>query len=116
MPRVISVHEYVLKPGVDVDQFEHAILEARDRGLFELPGLVECVFVKGIRGTRKDQYAAIWIYASERAWIDLWGPVGQPRSKDDYPPTWKTWEDDVLAPFLDRNPDEIIFTSYMEIF
>ena len=33
MPRVIRVHEYILKPEVDEQRFESAILEAKKRGL-----------------------------------------------------------------------------------
>ena len=50
MACVISVHEYVLRPSVDEGAFERAIQEAEQRGLLELPGLVEHYFVKGIRG------------------------------------------------------------------
>lgn len=115
MPRIISVHEYTLKPQIDVSQFEMAIQDAKNQGLFNLPGLVEYSFVKGIRGARQDQYAAIWVYESEEAWANLWGSVGQPHNKDEYPQTWKIWEDEVLAPFIIQDPDKIVFTSYREV-
>ncbi len=44
----------------------------------------------------------------------MWGPVGQPREKQDYPESWKVWEDEVLAPFLSEEPDEIEYTAYEE--
>ena len=112
MPEVISVHEYVLKPEADPAAFEAAIQAARERGLLRLPGLVDYHFLRGIRGTRRDQYTAIWIYESRAAWEALWGPVDAPRSKEDYPESWKIWEDEVLAPFLDQDPDKISYTSY----
>ena len=54
MARVISIHEYDLKPGAAEAAFEGAILEAERRRLFALPGLVEHHFLKGIKGVRKD--------------------------------------------------------------
>jgi len=35
--------------------------------------------------------------------------------KPDYPESWNTWEDEVLAPYLHEDPDAIRFTSYREI-
>ncbi len=115
MPKVISIHEYVLKPGVDVKEFENAIRSAIELGLLTLPGLIGYYFVKGIRGDRKDLYAAIWIYESKEAWEKLWGPIDDPISKKDYPKTWKVWEKEVLAPFLVQDPHEIKFSSYQEL-
>lgn len=115
MPRVISVHEYVLKPGVDEMAFEQALRRAEAEGLLELPGLVGRHFVKGLRGARQGQYAAIWVYSSRQAWEALWGPVDRPRSPEDYPDNWKVWENRVLERFLDRQPDHIQYTSYEEI-
>jgi hypothetical protein len=40
MARVISIHEYDLKPGADVAAFEQAVRDAKRRGLFALAGLV----------------------------------------------------------------------------
>lgn len=112
MPKVISVHEYVLKPDSDHQEFENALLRARERGLLQLPGLVDYFLMKGIRGYRKGAYAAIWIYESEEAWARLWGPVGQLIPKERYPESWIAWENQVLAPFLAQDPDQIHFTSY----
>lgn len=112
--KVISIHHYTLKPSADADEFEHAIIIAREGGLLELPGLEAFHFLKGIRGERRGSYAAIWIYASQEAWEALWGPVGSPKPKEDYPQNWKVWEDQVLAPFLSEEPDRITYTSYEE--
>ena len=111
--QVISIHEYELKPSVDGARFERAFKEAEARGLFELPGLLQYHFVKGIRGARKCKYAVIWIYENKKAWEQLWGPVDQPISKSNYLEKWLTWEDEVLAPFLRQEPDAISFTSYL---
>ncbi len=115
MPKIISVHEYVLRPGVDEIQFENAIQKAHKSGLLKLPGLVEYKFVKGIKGSRKGYYAAIWVYESRQAWEKLWGSAENPRKKQDYPENWKVWEDEVLAPFLSQDPDRIEFTAYEEL-
>jgi len=115
MSKVISIHEYILKPGVSERRFENAILETKKSGLLHLPGLVDYYLVKGIRGFRNGLYAAVWIYESKEAWESLWGPVGKPISKTDYPQNWKVWENEVLFPFLDQDPDEIQFTSYVEL-
>ena len=114
MSKVISIHKYALKSGVDEAQFENAILKARGSGLLRLPGLVDYHFVKGIRGRDRGHYAALWVYESKEAWERLWGPLDHPHGKQDYPPNWKIWEDEVLVPFLDRDPDEIEFMAYEE--
>jgi len=112
MPKVISIHDYILKPGVEEHQFENALRTAQERGLFHLSGLVAYHFVKGIKGERQGQYTAIWIYKSREAWEALWGSVEQPRGKHEYPANWQIWEDDILAPLLTQEPDVIRFTSY----
>lgn len=109
------MHEYVLKPNIDPEQFERAIEDAKNRGILGLAGLESVTFVQGIRGERSDLYAAIWVYESEEAWASLWGPVEHSLPKEAYPQAWKVWEEDILAPFLDRDPDKITFTTYMEI-
>lgn len=115
MPKVISIHEYVLKPGIDAQQFESAVRTAQGRGLFSLPGLVACHFAKAIKGKRKGDYAAIWIYESREAWEALWGSVDHPWKKHEYPPNWRVWEDEILAALLMHEPDAVTFTSYEEL-
>lgn len=115
MSKIISVHEYILKPGTDEREFEKAIHEAEKRGLLRLPGLVGHHFVKGIRGSRSGSYAAIWVYESRDRWQALWGSPDRPREKRDYPENWKIWEEKVLAPFLIQDPDRINFTTYQEL-
>ena len=114
MSRVISIHEYSLKPGVDEKEFEQAVRSFQEKDLLRLPGLVEYHMLKGIRGWRTGLYAIVWVYESKEAWEKLWGPLDEPLSKQDYPENWKIWENEVLAPFLDCCPDEIRFTSYIE--
>ena len=115
MSRIFAVHEYVLKPGVDVSEFERAIRQADQRGLLVLPGLVDHFFLKGLKGCRNGCYAAIWVFENRAAWERLWGTPDHPIGKQDYPSNWKVWEDEVLAPFLDREPDTITYTDYEEL-
>ena len=115
MAKIISVHEYELKPGVDDAEFERALDDAEKRGLFELPGLVAHHFLKGLKGTRRGAYAAIWIFESRAAWEKLWGTPEAPRPPTEYPLKWKVWENEVLAPLLAQDPDTIRFTSYLEV-
>jgi len=109
MGKVVSVHEYELKPGVQAADFECALRDAERRGLLDLPGLIGHHFLRGLKGARRDAYAAIWIFESREAWEKLWGPPSQ------YPQKWQVWENEVLAPFLTQHPDGIRFTSYQEV-
>src|ERR1700730_891107 len=84
MPKIMFIHEYVLKPGIDARQFESAVRTAQERGLFHLPGLVACHFAKGIKGRRKGDYAGILVYENRRAWEALWGSVEHCRKKHEY--------------------------------
>ena len=115
MGRIISVHEYDLKAGVEPEQFERALRSAEARGLLQLPGLLAHHFVKGTKGVRNGAYAAVWIYESREAWERLWGSPEHPRRPEDYPATWKVWEEELLAPFLKQHPDAICFTTYEEL-
>ncbi len=113
MARVISVHEYVLKPTVDDRSFMTAIQEAEKRGLFQLPGLLDYHMLKGIKGSRRGCYAAIWVYADRQAWENLWGSPEHPKDVHDYPEKWRAWEE-ILSKFLLDDPDKIQFTAYEE--
>jgi heme-degrading monooxygenase HmoA len=115
MPRMISIHEYELKPGSDPGQFEQALRDAEARGLFELPGLTAHHFVRGVKGARPHAYAAVWVYESREAWERLWGTAERPRARTEYPKKWRIWEDEVLAPILSGDPDAIRFTAYEEL-
>jgi len=115
MARVISVHEYELRPDVQEVDFERALHEAKRSGLFDLPGLTGHHFLRGLKGARRGAYTAIWIFESREAWERLWGTVEAPRPAGEYPENWKVWENTILAPFLTQDPDTIRFTSYEEV-
>ncbi len=115
MGRIISIHEYDVKPGISAEQFEHALRDAEARGLLQLPGLVAHHFVKGAKGVRRGAYAAVWIYESREAWERLWGTPEHPRPPQEYPDTWKAWEEELLAPLLRDHPDRTRFTAYEEL-
>lgn len=111
--RVISVHEYEIR--VTEDEFVAAVRGAQERGLLDLPGLLGHHFVKGLKGARRSEFAAIWVYESRAAWEQLWGPLEAPKPRDEYPETWRRFEDDVLAPLLAGKPDSINYTAYEEL-
>ena len=115
MSKVMSIHEYILKPEISEHQFEQAFYHAEARGLFRMAGLIDYHFCKGIKGTRKGCYTAIWIYESRAAWEHLWGTLDHPRQKHEYPKNWQIWEEEILAPLLIQDPDTINFTSYVEV-
>lgn len=115
MSRVISIHEYVLKPDADERAFVFAIYKAQADGILQLPGLVAYHFLRGIKGVRQGGYTALWIYESREAWERLWGTSEHPRPKEEYPENWKIWEQEILAPFLIQDPDQITFTAYEEL-
>ncbi len=115
MTRVVSMHEYVLRPGVDPVEFEAAVRDARARGLFDLPGLHDVRFLRTLRSTRGQAYAALWVYESSEAWEALWGAPGDATPTEAYPENWREWEEIVLARFLDRDPDTIDFAAYEEL-
>jgi len=115
MGRIISIHEYDLKPGIDTGHFERILRDAEARGLLQLPGLVAHHFVKGAKGVRRGAYAALWIYESREAWERLWGTAEHPLPPQEYPDTWKIWEAELLAPFLAHRPDDLRFTAYEEL-
>ena len=112
MATIISIHEYDFRPDVDPEAFEAAWQQAVKRGLFRLPGLLEYHLVRGVKGRRRGKYAAIWIYESREAWEKLWGTPEQPLPPQNYPESWRIWEAEILAPFLDRDPDRITYTTY----
>jgi len=115
MARLISVHEYELKPGTDPERFERTLRDAEAQGLFDLPGLISHHFVKGVKGARRDTCAAIWVYESRDVWERLWGTPEHPKPPAEYPEQWRLWENQFLRPVLSTDPDSIRFTSYEEL-
>lgn len=109
---IVSVHDYELAESTTDREFREAVREAERRELFDLPGLVEYRFLHGIRGDREGGYSALWTYESREAWRELWGPVNDPVGREEYPERWRTWEDDLLAPLVVGDPDEIHYTAY----
>ena len=112
MAQIISVHKYVLKSGVTGKEFVQAIKTAEQEGLFNLPGLEDHYFLKGVKGKNKEQYAAVWIYQDRQSWEMLWGTPDNPVGKENYPENWQRWENDILARFIKGDPDKISYTSY----
>lgn len=112
MPEILSLHEYMLRPIVLPDDFINAIRGAKDEGLLDLPEIHEHKLLFGVRGHRAGMFASLWSYSDRRNWESLWIPDGVPRSSENYPEMWRFWEESILRPFLDRDPDTIDFTAY----
>ena len=115
MAKVISVHEYELKPGMQDADFQRALHDAERRGPLDLPGLTAHHFVPGLKGARRGAYSAIWVFESREVWERPWGTIDAPHPAAEYPESWRIWENAVLAPFLIQDPDTIRFTSYEEV-
>lgn len=107
-----SIHHYELADSTTDEQFREAVREAKRRDLFSFPGLVEYQFLHGIKGHRKDGYTALWTYESREVWRSLWGPVDDPVPKEEYPEQWREWEEELLAPLVAGDPDDIEYTTY----
>jgi hypothetical protein len=114
MTKVISIHEYDLKDGVDVDTFQQVVEQAEELDLFQLPGLEGYHFLIGIKGKRMNALGAIWVYRSREAWENLWGSVEAPKPPATYPDNWRRWEA-LLEPLLKCKPDEIPLTAYQTL-
>ncbi len=115
LTKIISIHHYRLKDGVSAQDFMVAIKLALAEQLFDLPGLENFQFIRGIKGEREGEWSAIWTYSSQKSWEALWGPLTEPKTKIDYPQQWIRWEDELLTPLLDQDPDKITYTSYEEL-
>lgn len=110
---ITSIHHYELAESARPSDFQDAVEEAISQELFEsIPGLVDYEFGRGLKGARTGKFVAIWWYESREAWTDVWGDVDEPRPKAEYPHEWLIWEDELLAPLLAEDPDEIEYTSY----
>jgi hypothetical protein len=113
---IVSIHRYELADSASHADFRDAVAAAVDRNLFDtVPGLVDYRIGRGIKGRHADQFAAVWVYESRAIWAAVWGPVDEPVPRSAYPDAWLRWEDDLLAPILADDPDEIEYTSY-EVF
>ena len=59
MVRMISIHEYDLRPGSGAERFEQAFRAAEARGLFELPGLTAPSFREGREGRKAGRLSIV---------------------------------------------------------
>lgn len=110
--KIISVHLYRLRPGVEPGALLAAARAAAKAGLFSLDGLEAWRFGAQVRGRLSCDACSIWVYSSQEAWQRLWGTAGSPVPPEEYPAAWRAWEKDYLAPLLDRPPDKIDFASF----
>lgn len=110
MGKVIAFHEHELKPGVDAKIYEQKVSEAIKK--LQVPGLLEVYHLKGFKGERSGKYAVLWTFESEEAIVKNFGTPDDPK----WPKDWLYYENEVLAPFLDRHPDKINFTDHHVLF
>ncbi|MFP3855075.1 MAG: hypothetical protein ACLFWD_12365 [Anaerolineales bacterium] len=110
---MFSLHYYRLKEGVSRQSLAAAFAQAKEEGLFELPGLQEAYLLWGRKGREADQPAALWVYESYGAWEALWGPPEDPIGQDEYPSRWVRWERELLEPLLVGDPDKVPLTSFV---
>ncbi len=111
---VISIHIYALRQEIDEETFLRNVtgyLKERFGGLKGLRGLK---VLRGLRGRYRDHFAILWVYESYEAWRELWGEPDKPRPPEEYPDEWKSWEA-FLANYLDRDPDKIEYTAFIEV-
>ena len=108
---LVSIHHYELAPDASATDFREAVRTAERRDLFDLPGLVDYRFLRGIKGARRGQFTALWYYESRDAWEAIWGTVEDPVPPAEYPDGWQAWEE-LLEPILASDPDAIDFTTY----
>ena len=106
MRPVYTFHEHELRSGIDHDDYEKKIGEAIKQ--LRVPGLLHAYHLKGFKGHRNGKYAILWIFESEEAIVRNFGTPQNPK----WPKDWLHYENDVLAPFIDRHPDKIDFTDY----
>src|SRR4029434_8459753 len=109
MARIISIHEYDLKPGSNPARFEQALRDAEARGLFNLPGLMAHHFVTRVKGSTRSAYAAVWVYESREAWERLWGTLEHPREPTENPAKWRIWGERRRGRILSRTYAAIRF-------
>jgi hypothetical protein len=110
---IVSIHQYELADSASPTDFRDAVTMAVDENLFDaIPGLVDYRIGRGIKGSRTDQFAAVWVYESKASWEAVWGPVDDPVPKPAYPDAWLRWEDDLLDPVLADDPNNIEYPSY----
>jgi len=103
---VYAIHEHDLRPSVNEKEYEAKVGKAIEK--LHVPGLLHAYHLKGFKGERQGKYAVLWIVASEESIIDNFGTPENPK----WPKDWLHYENDVLAPFLDRHPDRINFSDY----
>ena len=60
MPKVISIHEYILKPGIGAEQIENAVRIAERRGLFfACLAWLLTISAKGFEGGGKVSFSSL---------------------------------------------------------
>ncbi len=103
---IYAMHEHELRPGVDIARYESDVAAALQQ--MKVPGLLQAVHLKGYHGKRSDSYAVLWIFENAEALILNFGTPEQRK----FPADWLYYENEILAQYLDRDPDTIDYTDY----
>jgi 4-alpha-glucanotransferase len=106
MKTVYALHEHDLLPSANKRDYEAKVGEAIKK--LRVDGLLNAYHLKGFKGERQGKYAVLWIFASEEAIVQNFGTPENPK----WPEEWLHYENEVLAPFIDRHPDKINFSDY----
>lgn len=59
---IVSIHHYELADGITINDFEEVIGEAKERRLFDIPGLSNNQFLYGIKVTHRPIYSIVVLH------------------------------------------------------
>lgn len=104
---VIAYHEHELKEDANEEEYLRRIGETIRQ--LRVPGLLKTYIVKGWKGAREGKFGVAWFFENEDAIVRNFGTRDNPK----WPEDWLRYENEILAPFLDRHPDKIVFTDYI---
>lgn len=103
---VFALHEHELKPGINVEEYEHEVANAIQS--LKVPELLHAYFLKGFKGERSHCYAVLWVWENAHVIEENFGTLDNPK----WPQDWLYYENQILAKYLTCHPDTINFTDY----
>ncbi|MCX6048405.1 MAG: hypothetical protein NT075_25155 [Chloroflexi bacterium] len=101
-----AIHEHELRPDVDPARYESDVAAALQQ--MQVPGLLQAIHLKGFHGERAGRYTVLWIFENAEALTHNFGTAEQRK----FPADWLYYENEILARYLDRDPDTIDYTDY----
>lgn len=109
MVRIIAIHEYELREGINHEEFERMLKEKLKD--LNMEGLISKHTLKGYKGERKGKYAVLWIFESQEMLEKLFGTENEPLKG---PPSFMAYEN-FLRKYIERDPTQITYTDYWDI-